>query len=188
MAPDEGGRMQPSWLQYPETMNAIVQLPKSYEQVLVYDVKGEIKGQVAPMEIVGKTLGFLTIYGDQKEKLTFYLGRGSDETMTSTTFEFSGNTILGTLRQPVILQVAESQLNVIPNPFDHKFMLQFGAKEVQDVLVQVYTVDGRKVEESLIAAKIGKNQIEFQPAIASGMYILRIQVDGRVLHKKIIRR
>ncbi len=188
MAPDEGGRMQPSWLQYPETMNAIVQLPKSYEQVLVYDVKGEIKGQVAPMEIVGKTLGFLTIYGDQKEKLTFYLGRGSDETMTSTTFEFSGNTILGTLRQPVILQVAESQLNVIPNPFDHKFMLQFGAKEVQDVLVQVYTVDGRKVEESLITAKIGKNQIEFQPAIASGMYILRIQVDGRVLHKKIIRR
>jgi len=169
-------------------MNAIVQLPKGYEQVLVYDLDGERKGQVTPMEIGGKTLGFLTIYGDQKEKLTFYVGRGSEETMTSSSFDFSGNTILGTLRQPVVLQVAETQLNVIPNPFDHKFILQFGAKEVQDVLVQVYTVDGRKVEESLVAAKIGKNQVEFQPAIASGLYILRIQVDGRLLHKKIIRR
>ncbi|WP_114752467.1 LamG-like jellyroll fold domain-containing protein [Pleomorphovibrio marinus] len=175
-------------LQLPETMNAIVQLPEPYQTVLVYDLNGLLKGQSRQMEVAGQKLCFLTIYGDQKEPLTFYMSKGIEERMSSTSFDFEGNTLMGTLRQPVVLQLAEDLLQVLPNPFDHSFELKFGAQEAQNVQVELYAVDGRKLQEELVQAQPGPNRVLFQPSLASGVYFLRLQVDGKILHKKIIRK
>lgn len=175
-------------LQLPETMNAIVQLPEPYNRVIVYDLNGQVKGSSRQMEVAGEHLCFLTIYGDQQENLTFYMAKGNEERMSSTSFDFAGNTLMGSLRQPVVLQLAEDPVQVIPNPFDQNFELRFGVQNAQDVWMELYSIDGRKIQEELIRANTGPNRILLQPSLASGVYFLRIQVDGRMLHKKIIRK
>lgn len=177
-----------SLLQLPETMNAIVKLPLPYDKVLVYDLNGQLKGSSRQMEVAGELLCFLTIYGDQKEPLTFYVAKGNEERMSDTSFDFAGNSVMGNLERPIILQVMDDPLRILPNPFEDKFELRFSAQEEQDAWVGLFSVSGKKVQEAVIPANAGPNRAWIQSSVASGVYLVRLQVDGRVIHKKIIRK
>ncbi len=75
-----------------------------------------------------------------------------------------------------------------PNPFNPVSVIEFGLPRSSLVSLEVFDVLGRKIAELLNQERIeaGRHSIRFNGSnLASGMYIYRLHVDGKVLTKKM---
>ncbi|MDB5282160.1 MAG: hypothetical protein JWO06_1235 [Bacteroidota bacterium] len=82
-----------------------------------------------------------------------------------------------------------SNLNVFPNPISNEFGLSFNLKQSEEITASVYTMDG-KLANSVINEKIGAGNFyrTFDIShLASGVYLVQLNVGGAVVTKKIIK-
>jgi hypothetical protein len=169
-------------------MNAVVLLPKGFDELFVYDSKGVLKGTARNQIINGKELSFITIFGDDTKELSFTLGDGFAKKGTSKSFTFKGNDVLGTITNPVILEeVSKTENSIYPNPFGTILNIELNALKKQEVNIQLYSVNGQLVFSQKSIIENGGNVISISPNIAQGVYIVEVKVDGKLVKTKVIK-
>ncbi|WDF57983.1 T9SS type A sorting domain-containing protein [Flavobacterium sp. KACC 22758] len=174
--------------QYSQNMNAVVLLPKGFDELFVYDSKGVLKGTARNQIINGKELSFITIFGDDTKELSFTLGDGFAKKGTSKSFTFKGNDVLGTITNPVILEeVSKTENSIYPNPFGTILNIELNALKKQEVNIQLYSVNGQLVFSQKSIIENGGNVISISPNIAQGVYIVEVKVDGKLVKTKVIK-
>lgn len=173
---------------YSQNMNAVVLLPKGFDELFVYDAKGVLKGVTRNQIIDGKELSFITVFGEDAEELSFTLGDGFTKKGTSKSFVFKGNEVLGTIANPVILEeVSKSQNSIYPNPFETTLNIELNAAKKQEVNIQLYSINGQLAFSQKKIIESGSNVISISPNIAHGVYILEVSVDGKRVRTKAIK-
>jgi hypothetical protein len=173
---------------YSQNMNAVVLLPKGFDELFVYDSKGVLKGVTRNQAVDGKELSFITIFGEDAEELSFTLGDGFSQKGTSKSFVFKGNNVLGTIADPVILEeVSKSENSIYPNPFTTMLNIELNADKKQEVNVQLYSINGQLVFSQKTIIESGRNVISISPNIAQGVYIVETGVDGKQIRTKAIK-
>jgi hypothetical protein len=65
-----------------------------------YSDAGELRGNCKTINVDGKELAFITLYGDKPEQLTAFIGTNNTKQATSKTFNFSNDAILGSIASP----------------------------------------------------------------------------------------
>lgn len=173
---------------YSQNMNAVVLLPKGFDELFVYDAKGVLKGVTRNQAVDGKELSFITVFGEDAEELSFTLGDGFTKKGTSKSFVFKGNEVLGTIANPIILEeVSKSENSIYPNPFKTTLNIELNAAKKQEVKVQLYSVHGQLVFSQKMVIESGNNVISISPNIAEGVYIVEVGVDGKLVKTKAIK-
>ncbi|MFK7906421.1 MAG: T9SS type A sorting domain-containing protein, partial [Chitinophagales bacterium] len=76
-----------------------------------------------------------------------------------------------------------SQMNVYPNPFAERTLIEFSLSVTSNVWLSVYSMDGRKVAQLLEGEKIGANILQRfsleATELASGVYVLQLYTDKK---------
>jgi hypothetical protein len=173
---------------YSQNMNAVVLLPKGFDELFVYDARGVLKGVTRNQVIDGRELSFITIFGEDSEELSFTLGDGFTKKGTSKSFAFKGNDVLGTIANPIILEeVSKSENSIYPNPFKRTLNIELNAGKKQEVNVMLYSVNGQLAFNQKMIIESGRNVVSISPNIPEGVYIVEVGVDGKLVRTKAIK-
>ncbi|MFT5297960.1 MAG: hypothetical protein ACI9YH_004002 [Colwellia sp.] len=172
---------------YADNMNAVVSLPQGYDELFVYDAKGVLKGTAENQDVNNKALSFITVYGDISEELVFYIGDGINKKRTSKNFSFKGNDVLGTIAKPIIIEDSTDNVTIYPNPFDNEITIKVNAVSDQIVSIQLYSLTGQIVLDEKQDVISGENVLKILPRVASGAYLLQIEINGEKVINKVMK-
>lgn len=175
------------YAQFPNTMSAIVKLPKGFENLAFYNEAGQLRGNTMTQNIDGTDLAFITIYGNQPETLTAYIGKGKSTQATSKSISFSTDAILGSIADPILIASLEEKISVFPNPFYHDLEIAIETKERGDAKILIYNMLSQIVFEDTFEINSDAAVLKINPAIPSGVYLLQLQISGKVIIEKIIK-
>lgn len=180
------------WEFYEHNMNVLAEVvtDEVYDSVIVTDNRGTIRGKSAVIERDGRRLSYLTVFGNSHEEGTLYfsLSNASGIVQANLSFNFTPDMIMGTVKEPVKLRVSrESGVAVYPNVFTNALQLQLNAQREQDTEITFVDMVGHLVYTVPATLRKGHNQIEIQPDVPGGLYILRIVVDGQKRTVKVIK-
>jgi hypothetical protein len=179
--------IRPEFKQYADNMNAVVLLPKGYNELFVYDSKGVLKGTSKNQEINNTELSFITVYGETTETLVFYIGDGINKKKTSRNFSFKSNEVLGTIAKPLIIEEIIDEISFYPNPFDNEMTVKINTVKDQIISIQLYSLTGQLVLDKKQNVVSGENVLKIQARVASGTYLLQIEMDGKTVINKVIK-
>jgi hypothetical protein len=169
-------------------MNAVVLLPEGYTELFVYDTNGVLKGAAKNQSVASKALSFVTIYGNLPETLVFHIGNDQDTKETSKAIRFKSNAVLGTVANPIVIDVLSDVFQVFPDPFKNDLTVKVNVVKSQTVLVQLFSINGQLVYGKELDAKLGLNLFKITPPVASGTYVLTVTIGKRILTNKIIKK
>jgi hypothetical protein len=179
-----------TFTKYSQNMNAIVLLPEGYSKLYAYDDQGVLKGSSKGQLIDGEILGFITLYGEGPENLTFHIGSDAKENKTSKVIDFIGDTVLGTISEPILLELDElDAVHVFPNPFGDTLTVSVTVSSDQTVELNLYSILNQKVITKKFNAKQGKNVFDLKTSrIPSGVYLLKISKNENSIAYKVIKK
>ncbi|CAL2104919.1 putative secreted protein (Por secretion system target) [Tenacibaculum sp. 190524A02b] len=173
---------------YAQNMNAIVSLPKGYNELWVYDTKGILKGFSKTQEVNNTDLSFITIYGNAPENLVFYVSNGINKLPTTFATSFKNNEVLGTIITPITLEVLDNAINVFPNPFKEELLISTNATQSETIHIHLYSLAGRALLSKQVKVNSGQNIHKIIPSnLATGTYVLQIEMAGNVVTKKVVK-
>ena len=179
--------IRPEFTKYSDNMNAVVSLPKGYNELYAYDANGVLKGATVNQYVNNEALSFITVYGGIPETLVFYIGDGINKKRTSKSFNFKGNNVLGTIKKPIIIEDLAGDVTIYPNPFDNEITIKVNAVKDQIVSIQLYSLTGQIVLNKKQNVVSGENVLKIQPRVASGTYLLQIEINGEKIINKVIK-
>jgi len=87
------------------------------------------------------------------------------------------------VNSPSVSITKENQISVFPNPFTNTALLKFPEIR-QSGLLQVTDMPGNILLQSELTS--GQKEMEFQPGLKPGIYLLRISADNKILCRKIV--
>ena len=176
---------------YSSNMNLVVKIPDAYEDVEIYDDKGKVRSLVERININGSTLYFMTVFGDIKESLNVYLINNFKEKKIVTNLDFIPESIVGTIKNPLLFEVIDDSIVMYPNPFENKFELSIDSETASSVKVELCNIVGQTLYSKIYNVEAGKNIIEVTPDnnnyLLKGIYIIKITKEDKVFTKKIIK-
>ena len=171
--------------------NLVVKIPDAYEDVVIYDAKGKVRSLVERIDINGSTLYFMTVFGDIKESLNVYLINSFKEKSIVTNLDFIPESIVGTIKNPLLFEVIDESIVMYPNPFESKFELSIDSESASSVKVELCNIVGQTLYSKIYNVVVGKNIIEVTPDnnnyLLKGIYIIKISKEDNVYIKKIIK-
>lgn len=82
-----------------------------------------------------------------------------------------------------------SALNIFPNPISNEFSLSFDLKEAETVSTQLYSLDGKQVNEMLNEKVSEGNFVRSCNTndLPAGVYLMKLTVGGTSITKKIVK-
>jgi len=169
-------------------MNAVVSLPKGYNELYAYDANGVLKGAAVTQKVNDKVLSFITVYGESTENLVFYVGDGINIKSTSKNFTFKGNDVLGTIKKPIIIEEIINDITLFPNPFDNEITIKVNASKDQVVSILLYSLTGQILLDKQLHVVSGENVLRIQPRVVTGVYSLVIEINGEKIVNKVIKK
>jgi hypothetical protein len=179
-APMSQAEMKTAFKQYAQNMNAVVLLPKGYNELFVYDNMGVLKGIASRKK--DEALTYITIYGDIPQALYFNVGDGSNQKKSSSIFSFKNNGVLGTIAKPVVLafdskmEDRPDNIRSYPNPFDTELIIELRVNQSQKATIKLYSIAGQLVFSKQLTVEKGLNKVRISPAISSGVYLLQTEM------------
>ena len=183
--------MKTAFKQYAQNMNAVVMLPKGYNELFVYDDKGVLKGIASRKN--DAELTYITIYGETPQTLNFHVGDGTAQRKTSFNVGFKGNDVLGTISKPVVLAFVEEKddradnIRIYPNPFDTELTIELRANQSQKATIKLYSIAGQLVFTKQISVEKGLNKVHISPAISNGVYLLQTEMNGQTVVTTVVK-
>lgn len=171
----------------PNTMSAVVQLPDGFENLAFYNESGQLRGNTSTQNVQGTNLAFITIYGDQPEKLTAYIGSGNNALPTTMSVSFSNNAILGSIAYPIVIDLLKEKISVSPNPFQNELEIAIDTEESADAQITINNMLNQLVLKETFKIQPGANVLKIHPNLTSGIYILRVAIADKVVIQKIIK-
>lgn len=182
-----GSVKEQEFKQYSQNMNAAVLLPKGYNELFVYDTKGVIKGVSKNQIVNDKELSFITIFGELPETLVFSVRNSITETTTSKSFTFQANGVLGTVAKPIILEEIVDAISIYSNPFKNDLTIKVNAEKGQKVTLHLYSLTSQLLFTKKTEVQTGVNVITISPNVATGVYLLQIEMNGKSIMTKVIK-
>ena len=183
--------MKSDFKQYAQNMNAVVMLPKGYNELFVYDDKGLLKGIASRKN--DAELTYITIYGETPQSLNFHVGDGTAQRKTSFNVGFKGNDVLGTISKPVVLAFVEEKddrtdnIRIYPNPFDTELTIELRATQSQTATIKLYSINGQVVFAKQLTVEKGLNKVSISPAISNGVYLLQTEMNGQRVVNTVVK-
>ncbi|RCH55713.1 laminin G [Mucilaginibacter hurinus] len=184
---DEIAPLSAGYAKFANTMCAVVKLPEGYKDLSFYNDAGELRGNAQTQSVQGTELAFITIYGDKSEKLTAYIGSGVNAQATSKSINFSSDALLGSISDPVVINLSTEKIDVFPNPFQQGFEIAIDSKEALEAKILIFNLFGQKIFEDTAKINLGANIIKVHPDLSAGVYILKVYVAEKVISRKIIK-
>jgi hypothetical protein len=175
------------YAQFANTMSAIVQLPDGFENLYLYNVDSELRGFATTQNVNNIPLAFITIYGNEPEKLIAFIGSEKDKKITTTSFNFASDAILGSISKPIVIDLLNDNINISPNPFRNNFEITIDTKDKDRANLVITNMLGQIVYARGFQTQAGNNVLTINPDIAHGTYILKITTTNKVVSKKIIK-
>ena len=169
------------------TMSAIVKLPLGFKQLYFYNQAGQLRGSGQVQNINGVNLVFITIFGNKSETLTAYIGPENNIQATTKTINFSSDVVLGSIANPLVIELLGEEMSVFPNPFSTFLDIAFVSKEAGDARILLFNMLNQKVFETSVRVKLGDNLFKIQPNVSSGPYIVQVQMANKTIIKKIVK-
>ena len=169
------------------TMSAIVKLPQGFKQLYFYNQAGQLRGSGQTQNINGIDLVFITIFGNKPEKLTAFIGPENNIQATTKTINFSSDVVLGSIANPLVIELLGEEMSVFPNPFSTFLDIAFVSKEAGDARILLFNMLNQKVFETSVRVKLGDNLFKIQPNVSSGPYIVQVQMANKTIIKKIVK-
>jgi hypothetical protein len=177
-----------AFTQFSNTMSAIVKLPDGYNTVSFYNEGGQLRGRAATQDINGEPLAFVTLYGNAPEILTAQIAMGNNTSRaTSKSIGFLGDTILGSLSNPFVIDLLDADLAISPNPFNSEFEIAINSEKNEIAKLVIINMLSQVVYSDDLDLFVGDNVINISPNLASGTYILRMSTQDNLYVKKIIK-
>jgi hypothetical protein len=173
--------------QFPSTMSAIVKIPKGFDTLFFYNEIGQLRGITTTQNIEGANLAFITIYGSEPETLTAFVGKGKSAQPTSKTISFSIDAILGSISNPILIDLLKEKISVSPNPFYHDLEIAIETKERGDAKVLIYNMLSQVIFEDTFKINSDAAVLKISPTIPSGVYLLKLHIGGKIIIEKIIK-
>jgi hypothetical protein len=175
------------YAQFPNTMSAVVQLPEGFENLAFYNESGQLRGNSQTQNIDGTDLAFITIYGNKPEKLTAHIGSGNTTQATTKSVSFSTDAILGSISNPVVIDLPIEKVSVSPNPFHNDLEIAIEAENSGDAHIVINNMLNQVVFNGTFEIQRGATILKIHPNITNGIYILRVEVAGKMVSQKIIK-
>jgi hypothetical protein len=184
--PFEAEKTVAEFNQYSQNMNAVVSLPSGYTDVFVYDEAQVLKAKASRSE--DKELVYLTIFGEKPENLFFYISNGGNKQKATASVKFEANRIIGAPANPFVLELAEGRnVQLYPNPFASELTIELNASVKQESQIEIISLTGQVIYTQAIQVQAGTNVISCRPLISNGIYLVRVQIDGREFVQKVIK-
>ena len=169
-------------------MNAIVKLPEGYRELYLFNDAGELKGDAKTMNVEGQDLAFITIYGDKQEQLTAYIGANGISQVTTKTFNFTTDAILGSIANPILIELPKQEISIFPNPFHEELKLAIKSKEKAEAVITIYSlVTSQIYYKNIFNLNVGTNIFKLLPIVSSGAYVIKVQIGDQIVLNKIIK-
>ena len=177
---------------FEHNMNIIAEVTGEvpYDEVLVLDDQGTLRGRGTIRSESGRWMSYLTVYGSgsAQDHLEVYLASGGSRWVTGTTLTFAPDQLAGTLSQPLLLTAMEGDARVFPNPFETAIQVLVQANVGQHTEFRITDVQGRTVHLQSAKLVSGTNLIKLDPEVRPGMYLLSFPVDDRRVVIKVIKK
>ncbi len=173
--------------QFYNTMNAVVRLPEGYENLSFYNQSGQLRGNSKTINVEGVNLAFITIYGNQSEKLTAYIGTGDTLLGTSKTINFTSDSVLGNIKNPIVIDSFEEKINIYPNPFQNELNIAIETKSSKEVKIVIRNLLGQELFNKGFEINFGASILKLNPNLPAGIYIIHVATAGQVGVQKIIK-
>lgn len=171
---------------YSQNMNAVVLLPNGFNELLVYDQHDVLKGKATREN--GSEIVYITIYGDSPQQLAFFISDGFTKTRTTASFIFKTNEVLGNVANPVILSLnKESTIKAYPNPFSNELTIEMNSDFNQKVTINLYSITSQLEFIKIVDIVKGFNKVKISPNISDGVYLLKVQMNDKVLVNTVIK-
>jgi hypothetical protein len=179
------------WSLYEHNLNVIAEVivdkDTPYDSVWVIDEMGIVRGKSdIRIDEQGRKLSYMTVFGNNigTEELTVYLVNETSKLATSSRISFSPNLILGTLKDPFVIDLTGNKFSLYPNKFTTELNLVFNALSKQEAEVILVDVLGHEVYRQLYSVEMGANHLRIEPNLQDGLYLLTIIYDDqRIIHK-----
>lgn len=170
------------------TMNAVVKLPEGFNELYFYSDAGELRGNCKTINVDGKELAFITLYGDKPEQLTAFIGTNNTKQATSKTFNFSNDAILGSIASPILIELPINGINIYPNPFNEELKVAINSMESGKAKIVIYNmVTSKAFYNSDVKVNVGSNIFKLKPHIPAGAYVISIKIGDNIVLNKIIK-
>jgi hypothetical protein len=173
--------------QFYNTMNAVVRLPEGYENLSFYNQSGQLRGNSKTINVEGVNLAFITIYGNQSEKLTAYIGTGDTLLGTAKTINFTSDSVLGNIKNPIVIDNFEEKINIYPNPFQNELNIAIETKSSKEVTIVIRNLLGQELFNKVFEINFGASVLKLNPNLPAGIYIIHVATAGQVEVQKIIK-
>lgn len=188
---------------FPMNMSVIAELDvEEPEQFVIaaFDRDGLV-GTVEPRLVNEHWLFYLSVYGNTGSKEVSFkaFDRASGKQYTISTQEvYTPNTLLGERVKPLLLEIAgldeETSAKSIayPNPFSDEVVIQL-SKPVKNVSYEITDVDGKLIDRGSVSSDRKLRTITWRgkkadkSSVPGGMYLVRIVMEGRIDHVKVIK-
>jgi hypothetical protein len=167
--------------------------------------RGELRGsgQALYIEALGAHLFFVTVYANRAgELLNFKLYNGREELSLKETLFFSTDAQTGSVAAPHPFQMpvatpveevlqATGRFDIMPNPFAGETLLRFDAERAGQARVTVLDVLGGVKGYWDVSVSTGTNDYRWDGnagagRLPAGIYLIRLEVDGRALTRKVV--
>ena len=173
--------------QFPNTMSAIVKIPEGFNSLSFYNESGQLRGNTITQNVDGINLAFITIYGNKPEKLTAFIGTGNNTQVTTKSVSFLTDAILGSISNPILIDLLEEKISVSPNPFHNDLEIAIDSEENGNAKILIHNMLDQLVFIAAFETQPGSNVIKIHPNLPSGVYIIRVEIANKIVVQKIIK-
>jgi Concanavalin A-like lectin/glucanases superfamily/Secretion system C-terminal sorting domain len=179
--------LSPDYSKFANTMNAVVKLPEGFNELYFYNDAHELRGNSKTINVDGQELAFITVYGETAENLTAFIGANNTSQETAKTLKFSSDVLMGTIAEPILIELGKQELSIYPNPFHDELKVVLNSKEKGETKIIIYSITGQIIYEKNFDVNAGTNVLKIQPNVPSGAYVMIVQIDGKEIVNKIIK-
>lgn len=95
---------------------------------------------------------------------------------------------MGSLSRPILIELAASRFSLSPNPFTAQLKLTYLGNKSERAKITIYDSMGLTVYDRIVELNEGFNQMEIQPVVPSGVYIVEFKVGTEIQYQKVIKR
>ena len=176
-----------NYAKFPNTMNAVVKLPQGFNELYLYNDAHELRGDCKTINVDGQDLAFITIYGEKSENLTAYIGANNQSQQTTKTFKFTSDLLLGSIAQPILIELPTQELSIYPNPFHDEVTIVLDSKEKGTAKITINSTTGQKLYDKNFNVTAGTNVLKVQLNVPAGVYLMSVEIDRKVMVNKIIK-
>lgn len=176
------------------TITAIVDMDDVELKLESYEIAAfvgdECRGSVKLMyvEPFDRYVAFLTVFGEQSEKMRFVLTNNNDVFSSTEHISFINDGVVGTLTEPAIIHFGTMNLvdennqtvSVYPNPTNGVFNVYCnGIKRIEVINTVGQLVKDMNVSDDSVAIDLSNEK--------AGVYMLRVITDNEIIVKRVIK-